>query len=40
MASDGLIWLCVKDNNSFIRKNKGAQTKRNGAIVLSAEPQV
>ena len=38
MASDGLVWLCVKDNNSFLRKNKGARTKRNGAITLSAEP--
>ena len=38
MASDALVWLCVKDNNSFIRKNKCAQTKRNGQITLSAEP--
>ena len=26
MASDALVWLCVKDNNSFMRKNKCAQT--------------
>ena len=38
MASDALVWLCVKDNNSFMRKNKCAQTKRNGQITLSAEP--
>ena len=38
MASDALVWQCVKGNNSFVRKSRNAQTKRNGAIMLSAEP--
>lgn len=38
LVSDALVWQCVKGNNSFVRKSRNAQTKRNGAILLSAEP--
>jgi hypothetical protein len=35
--SDPLIWLCVKDYNSFQRK-RGNTSFRRGTITLSAEP--
>ena len=38
LVSDALVWQCVKGSNSFVRKSRNAQTKRNGAILLSAEP--
>lgn len=35
-ASDSLIWLCVRNNNSFLKKKNGSTT-RSGSIHFSTE---
>ena len=35
--SDSLVWMCVKNGNSFMRK-QGCTPKRGGVTTFSAEP--